>query len=305
MTELLDPTIFRTVLESLPTGVYMVGREGKIVFWNDGAERITGFQRHEVIGRLCRENILVHCNQQNCVLCGIACPQTGTMREGKSANARVFFCHKAGHRVAVHLHAVPIRDHKGLIIGMAESFDEQIAEPATDNCQINLAAHGCLDAITGVMNQSLLRSYLREHLAFFAEYDLSFGILSIRIDDLERFRIAHGREAGDDILHVVAETMKRALASTGFLGRWNEDEFVVIVPNCTGADLSQAGESIQTSVSSSEIRWWGDLLSVTVSVGKAMVQAGDKVESLLERAEREACVPVLQPPSDAAASSKS
>ncbi|MGH9638289.1 MAG: GGDEF domain-containing protein, partial [Candidatus Angelobacter sp.] len=148
-------------------------------------------------------------------------------------------------------------------------------------------------------------SYLREHLAFFAEYDLSFGILSIRIDDLERFRIAHGREAGDDILHVVAATMKRALASTGFLGRWNEDEFVVIVPNCTGADLNQAGESIQTSVSSSEIRWWGDLLSVTVSVGKAMVQAGDKVESLLERAERGARVPVLQPPSAAAASSKS
>ncbi len=58
------------------------------------------------------------------------------------------------------------------------------------------------------MNHALTRSYLREHLAFFAEYDLPFGILSIRIEALEQFRAAHGREAADDILHVVAATMK-------------------------------------------------------------------------------------------------
>ncbi len=208
MTELQDPSIVRTVLDSLQTGVYLVGCSGKILFWNDGAERITGFRRHEVIGRSCRENILAHCNEKHCVLCGIACPLTGTMHEGKASDARVFFRHKAGHRVPVHVRAVPVRDQKGSIVGMAESFDEQIADSEAENCRINLAAHGCLDVITGVMNHALTRSYLREHLAFFAEYDLPFGILSIRIEALEQFRAAHGREAADDILHVVAATMK-------------------------------------------------------------------------------------------------
>jgi len=49
MSELQDPSIFRSVLDSLQTGVYLVGRDGKIVFWNDGAERITGYRRHEVL----------------------------------------------------------------------------------------------------------------------------------------------------------------------------------------------------------------------------------------------------------------
>jgi len=110
-------------LDSLQTGVYLVGCSGKILFWNDGAERITGFRRHEVIGRSCRENILAHCNEKHCVLCGIACPLTGTMHEGKASDARVFFRHKAGHRVPVHVRAVPVRDQKGSIVGMAESFD--------------------------------------------------------------------------------------------------------------------------------------------------------------------------------------
>jgi diguanylate cyclase (GGDEF)-like protein len=181
-----------------------------------------------------------------------------------------------------------------LIVGIAGNFDEQIAGVEAETCRINLAAHGCLDVITGVMNQALTRSYLREHLAFFTEYDLPFGILSIRIEELEHFRTAHGREASDDILHVVAETMKRTLGTAGFLGGWTADEFVAIVPNCTGAELHRTGDSIQTSVSSSEIQWWGDLLSVSVCAGRAMVQLDDKIESLLERAEQGFGAPPLQ-----------
>jgi PAS domain S-box-containing protein/diguanylate cyclase (GGDEF)-like protein len=294
MTELQDPNIFRTILDSLQTGVYLIRRSGKILFWNDGAERITGFRRHEVIGRSCRENILVHCNEQHCVLCGVTCPLTGTMGEAKPGDTQVFFRHKAGHRVPVRVRAIPVRDPTGLVIGIAESFDEHTADFEAENCQINLAAHGCLDIITGVMNQALTRSYLREHLAFFAEYDLPFGILSIRIEELEQFRTAHGREAADDILHVVAETMKRALGTAGFLGRWTEGEFVAIVPNCTTAELNKTGDSIQNSVNSSDILWWGDFLSVTVFVGRAMVNAGDKIESLLQRAEPGVGAPPLQ-----------
>lgn len=45
MTEDLDPSHYRAILESLSTGVYVVDRERKILFWNDGAERITGYLR--------------------------------------------------------------------------------------------------------------------------------------------------------------------------------------------------------------------------------------------------------------------
>ena len=50
MSELENPEIFRAVLDNLPTAVYLVDRNGKILFWNQGAEHITGHMRHEVIG---------------------------------------------------------------------------------------------------------------------------------------------------------------------------------------------------------------------------------------------------------------
>ena len=39
----LDPKPYRDILEGLPNGVYVVDRDRKILFWNDGAEQISGY----------------------------------------------------------------------------------------------------------------------------------------------------------------------------------------------------------------------------------------------------------------------
>src|SRR5215813_12811643 len=124
----VNPEVFRDVLERMQTGVYFVDTERKILFWNDGAERITGYLRHEVVGRSCRENILMDCDGKSCGLCGSACPLSETMHEGHSKETRVYFRHKQGHQVPVHLRVVPMRDERGSVIGAAESFEEQTVE---------------------------------------------------------------------------------------------------------------------------------------------------------------------------------
>jgi PAS domain-containing protein len=54
MPGLHHPNIFRCILENLYIAVYVVGRDGTILFWNRGAERITGYLWQEVIGRRAR-----------------------------------------------------------------------------------------------------------------------------------------------------------------------------------------------------------------------------------------------------------
>ena len=78
-----------------------------------------------------------------------------------------------------------------------------------------------------------------------------------------------------------------ALRAEGFLGRWSETLFVAIVGNCAGADLARAAQNVHTMANCSGVQWWDDQLSVSVSVGRAIVQPGDTVESLLERASRD------------------
>jgi diguanylate cyclase (GGDEF)-like protein len=237
-----------------------------------------------VVGRFCRENILVHRNERGCLLCNSNCPFTEALLDGKSRETRIQLRHKQGYRVPVRMRIVPIRDQHGSVTGIAESFDEQ-RFVSDERRQHNLAVYGCLDETSGLPNHGFTQFHLRENHASFAEYHLPFGILRIQVDQLANFRAAYGREAGAAIVRVVAETMHNSLRPTDFLGRWSEDQFLAILINCTDTGVREAGERIRRVVSCAGLKWWGDELSVTVSVGQATVQAGDTTDTLLERAQ--------------------
>ena len=67
MAGLGSQELYRMVLDSLPVAVCAVDREGKVILWNDGAERVTGYLRQDVLGRLCSDEYLN--SDENC--CGV------------------------------------------------------------------------------------------------------------------------------------------------------------------------------------------------------------------------------------------
>jgi len=52
-------TVLALTLDTIFDGVYIVDKERRIVFWNKGAEEITGYSAKEVCGRKCSDNILM------------------------------------------------------------------------------------------------------------------------------------------------------------------------------------------------------------------------------------------------------
>jgi len=286
MSELHDPEIFRTVLDSLQTGVCVADRSGKILFWNQGAQRLTGHQRHEAVGRSCRDNILVHCNEQGCVACGATCPIHRTLHEGKPQEAKMQLRHKDGYPVHVLMRISPIRDPHGSIIGIVQSFDEQKFASEWARNRHTLAAHGCMDETTDVPNHEFTEFHLHENFASFTRYHLPFGVIAIQVDRLEHFRAKYGRPAGDAILNVVAQTLRSAFRPTDFVGRWADDQFLAILVNCAEPSVERTWERVQKMVTCAGLRWWSDELLVTTSVGYATVQGGDTIDSLLHRAQR-------------------
>jgi diguanylate cyclase (GGDEF)-like protein/PAS domain S-box-containing protein len=286
MPEFESPEIFRVVLESLQTGVYFVDREQKILFWNEGAEKITGYLRQDVVGCFCRENIVAAENGGKNVLSDAAESVSMVLRDGKPAISEVSLRHKSGHRVFVRLRAVAIRNSHGTIIGAAESFDESLSASDWDRRQRRLADFGCLDEASGVLSKGVTLAHLRENLATFAEHRVPFSILCIEVDQMDHMRATYGLPVVGSILHVVGQTLENSLRPTDFLGRIAENRFLAVLTECGLADVEKTAKRVKKMVSSSEIKWWGDEWSVTASFGGATVQAGDTTDSLLERAEK-------------------
>jgi PAS domain S-box-containing protein/diguanylate cyclase (GGDEF)-like protein len=286
MSAFEDPEIYRNVLESLTTGVYMVDLERRIVFWNEGAEKITGFLRQEVVGHVCRENLLAEKENGQSMMTDAAKSLEEVLRDGKSVVAEASLRHKSGHRVPVRMQAVPIRNSHGSIVGAAESFAATITATEGDRRQQKLADYGYIDQSTGAPSSVYMESHLRESLLTFAELPIPFSILCIEVDGLDKLRSSFGPAALGTIQRVVADSLENSLRPTDFLGRWSQRQFLTILTDCSAQEILAVADRMRKIVSASKVKWWGDELELTASFGGTTARPGDTIESIVERAEK-------------------
>jgi two-component system, cell cycle response regulator len=285
MLRLDDPEVYRAVLDSVTSGVYLVDRTGKIMLWNTGAERITGYLRQDVVGRPSLDDFLGHLDGQNNTIAKEALPVSHVLRGGKPSDAQVSLRHKSGHRVLVRLHAAPIRDAHGTVIGAVENFEEVVSTVGFAERQNKLAEYGCLDEDSGVLNHGMVQTHLREALATFADHRVPFSILCIAIDGLDSVKARYGSGAVTSLIRSAGQTLENSLRPTDFLGRWKENEFLAVLTECSADEVARVGDRLKKMVNQCKVEWWGDVLQVTVSMGATSSRTGDKAEAMLQRAE--------------------
>ena len=149
----------RNILESLLTGVCVVDMQRRIVFWSNGAERITGHLGYEVIGRSRVGRALLHYQQQGCEFCSEECPLTRAIKTAEPVEASGFLHHKSGYEVPFRIRAVPVHNPHRSIIAAVETFEE--LEQSDAHCT-EKPLPGCVDDVTGVASQVQVKSHLRD-----------------------------------------------------------------------------------------------------------------------------------------------
>jgi diguanylate cyclase (GGDEF)-like protein/PAS domain S-box-containing protein len=264
----------------------VIDLQKKIIFWSDGAEQVTGYGRMEVLGRSCGENILPHCNQEQCEMCNQKCPLAVALHNARPVEAASFIHHKSGHQTAVHAWAIPLRNQHGSMIGLIQTFEGEVALNGPDPNDRSMKEHGCLDADTDLPNRPMMRSHLRENLSLFAEFKIPFGVVCLQVVELDGIRLRYGQEAATLLLQVLARTLRNATWPADFVGRWSESQFLVILCGCGGDAVQAVAWRMQRMISSASIMWWGEELTVTAGIGRAGAIPGDSAESIVQRAQQ-------------------
>ena len=280
-----DPEIYRDILDGLQIGVSVLDLEKKIVFWSDGAEQITGYSRMDVLGHSCMESILLHCNQISCEMCSGNCPMAAALHGARPVESAGFIHHKSGHRTAVHTWAIPLRDKHGSLIGVIQTFENEFSLNRPNPHDRSMQELGWLDHTTGLPNYAVMRSHLRETLGCFAELQIPFGIVCVEVQEFRRFRARYGQEAATSMMQVLARTLRNTVWPTDFVGHWTEGRFLVILSGCNQTALQAMSERVLRLLAGASIHWWGEELSVAISIGRTTAVAGDTLESILQRAQ--------------------
>ncbi|MGQ9801368.1 MAG: diguanylate cyclase [Candidatus Saccharicenans sp.] len=273
------------MIDNLYDGVYLVDRDRRITYWNKGAERITGYSASYIVGKLCQDNLLNHVNEDGEVLCLTKCPLQATMEDGNPREAEVYVHHANGHRVPILVRASPLRGKDGNIVGAVELFSNNAALISARHESRMYANEALTDPLTGVGNRRFLDLKIKSHLFEFSASGISFGVLFLDIDHFKKFNDRYGHAVGDQVLQVVANTLKSNIRSSDTVGRWGGEEFVCLLETVEERMLTALAEKLRELIRSSRPADLDPSVVITVSVGGTLARPEDTVQSLIERAD--------------------
>ncbi|MDP3739486.1 MAG: GGDEF domain-containing protein [Hyphomonadaceae bacterium] len=145
------------------------------------------------------------------------------------------------------------------------------------------------DELTGLPNRRAILRQLCDQIALAERTSLPVSAALLSIDHFKRINEQFGYVAGDGVLRMFAVRASAALRETDCIGRYNGEEFLVVLSATSAQDAIDALRRIRRSISRGDWRSINPGLHVTATIGIAERRAGEMVEHLLTRADAALC----------------
>ncbi len=272
-----------SILNNIHDGVYIVDHECKILFWNSAAEKITGYCQSDVQGMTCSENILDPVDEAGKTLTDENSPLWKALHDAQSHRMEAYLRHKEGYRIPVSIRSFPFFDEAGKITSAAEIFTDISPKFALPQRKLELEKMQLLDQLTELGNKRYLEIQLQARLEDIKKYRIPFGVLYVDVDQLKAVNETHGESVGDQILRMVAKTLSNNVRFIDTVGRWESDEFLVVINNVDDNKLDFVANKLRLLIEQSNIRVDTRFLRVTISIGATLAKRVDEVEILVSR----------------------
>ena len=220
---------------------------------NSRGEQLAGLGKDQLCGRSLRE-IVPHFLTNGIIADLVQVATHGGASEGEWIAGSLAARSRWLHRQVVAV--------EGGVVAIVRDITER---KQTEERIRHLAQH---DDLTGLPNRSLLRDRLEQAIAQAERRRQAVGVAFIDLDGFKLINDGLGHNAGDELLKVVGERMRRCLRRNDTLGRFGGDEFVILLPELTGDPLAIAPllEKIRQSVTE-PVMVEGQEVQVSCSIG--------------------------------------
>ncbi|MGE5404565.1 MAG: PAS domain-containing protein [Candidatus Saccharibacteria bacterium] len=239
--------VYLEILNALEEGVYFLDSNHIITYWNQAAEKITGYKASEVIGGSCADTVLAHVNADGVCLCGKMCPASISILDGKYRQDEVYLHHKHGHRVPVSVKFFPMRGAAGNIIGVFEVFsDLSIARIEKDKLQ-EYIKHSFIDEETMLFNKRYFNLKMPGLLAEAKQTGGQLGLITLSINNLNDIEEKFGMSLARQFVHMTINTSRSAVNSTNqIMFTWGHNRYLFVIPNVSKATSQRYADNINT-----------------------------------------------------------
>jgi diguanylate cyclase (GGDEF)-like protein len=163
------------------------------------------------------------------------------------------------------------------------ALEAAYTELAATHRQLELAAR--TDPLTGLYNRREMMERITAEVGRFRRNGAVFSLAIADIDEFKPFNDRHGHACGDRVLCAVAERMRDRVRRQDVAGRWGGEEFLVLLPDTDLEGAVAAAENLRRAVRSTAVRYAGEDLSVTMTIGVSEFQANMDADACLRVAD--------------------
>jgi len=161
-----------------------------------------------------------------------------------------------------------------------QKLEEKVAERTKELTRI-----AKLDPLTELYNRRGLEVHMTEYMRRWQEQQQPFGLINVDVNYFKSVNDQYGHAAGDLVLQKIASYLAALAGNKAEVARWGGDEFLMLVKQVDQFDLMKITEQLQDERESLIIEMDGQDIVIHFSVGSALVEEGDTLESLLHKAD--------------------
>ena len=146
-----------------------------------------------------------------------------------------------------------------------------------------------LDPLTKIANRKSFDEGIEKAIADASASHNPLCLVLVDIDHFKTFNDTYGHQTGDQVLRLVAMTLKSNIKGKDLAARYGGEEFVAILPSTDLDGALIVAENIRKAIQAKELlkRSTNEKLGrITASFGVAAFRQSDTVASLIERADR-------------------
>ncbi len=178
-----------------------------------------------------------------------------------------------------------LTDGDKVAVGASTILKFTFQDQADERYQKQLFESALRDGLTATFNRRYFTDRLHTEMRFAERHDKSLALLFVDIDHFKKINDTHGHQAGDYVLAAVAREMIATIRAEDVLSRYGGEEFAIICREIESEGGRALGERLRSAVARKRFEHDGKTISVTISVGVAVVRGPRDAQPLIAAAD--------------------
>ncbi len=125
------------------------------------------------------------------------------------------------------------------------------------------------DSLTSVLTRGCVLETLQAELSRSSRERQPVAVLLVDLDHFKQVNDTRGHIAGDAVLREATQRVQGTIRRYDSLGRYGGEEFLVVLPGCSGVAARQQAERIREAMARTAFVIGGEAIPVTCSIGIA------------------------------------